>query len=131
MSTCGQWVKGLQHVGLPTNDLKKTRAFYESLGFEEIYATRNEQAGEDVSFLRLGDLTLEVYENGRAEMRLGAIDHLALDVTDVDAVYAQVQKLGYLVVSDGIEFLHFWKNGVRFFTILGPNRERIEFNQYL
>lgn len=118
-------------MGLPTNDLKKTRAFYESLGFEEIYATRNEQAGEDVSFLRLGDLTLEVYENGRAEMRLGAIDHLALDVTDVDAVYAQVQKLGYPVVSDGIEFLPFWKNGVRFFTILGPNRERIEFNQYL
>ena len=117
--------------GAPTNDLKKTRAFYESLGFEEIYATRNEQAGEDVSFLRLGDLTLEVYENGRAEMRLGAIDHLALDVTDVDAVYAQVQKLGYPVVSNGIEFLPFWKNGVRFFTILGPNRERIEFNQYL
>ena len=131
MSTCGQWVKGLQHVGLPTNDLKKTRAVYESLGFEEIYATRNEQAGEDVSFLRLGNLTLEVYENGRAEMRLGAIDHLALDVTDVDAVYAQVQKLGYPVVSNGIEFLPFWKNGVRFFTILGPNRERIEFNQYL
>ena len=52
-------------------------------------------------------------------------------MTDVDAVYAQVQKLGYPVVSNGIEFLPFWKNGVRFFTILGPNRERIEFNQYL
>ena len=28
--------KGLQHVGIPTADLQKTLAFYESLGFEKM-----------------------------------------------------------------------------------------------
>lgn len=131
MKSIGELVRGLQHVGLPTNDLEKTRKFYESLGFQEVYRTCNEAAGEDVSFLRLGGLTLEVYENGRAQMRSGAIDHLALDVEDVEAAFALVQQLGCPVVSDGIEFLPFWEKGVRYFTILGPNQERVEFNQYL
>ena len=131
MKTWNELIKGLQHVGLPTNDLAKTKAFYESLGFEEVYRTRNEAAGEDVSFLRLGNLTMEVYENGKAAMASGAIDHLALDVTDVEAAYGLIQELGYPVVSDGIEFLPFWEKGVRYFTILGPNQERVEFNQYL
>ena len=26
-------INGLQHIGLPTNDLEKTVAFYEGLGF--------------------------------------------------------------------------------------------------
>lgn len=123
--------KGLQHVGIPTNDFGKTDAFYKSLGFEEVYRTRNEAAGEDVAFYRLGDLTLEVYQNGKAALCSGAIDHIAIDVTDVESVYALVGELGYSVVSDGIESLPFWEHGVRYFIILGPNGERVEFNQYL
>ena len=61
----------------------------------------------------------------------GPFDHLALDVTDVEGAYALVQQLGYPVVSQGIESLPFWERGVRYFTILGPNGERVEFNQYL
>lgn len=78
-----------------------------------------------------GDLTLELYENGKAAGVSGAVDHLALDVTDVEGAYALVQQLGYPVVSQGIESLPFWERGVRYFTILGPNGERVEFNQYL
>ena len=33
-------IKGMQHIGLPTNDMKATIAFYESLGFE--IATRHD-----------------------------------------------------------------------------------------
>ena len=29
-------IKGMQHIGLPTNDMKATIAFYESLGFEDV-----------------------------------------------------------------------------------------------
>ena len=131
MKQLGEFALGLQHVGLPTNDLKKTLAFYESLGFETVYQVKNEAAGEDVAFLRLQGLTLEVYENGKAAMESGAIDHLAIDVTDVEAAYRLAQEQGYEIVSDGVEFLPFWNNGVKYFILLGPNRERIEFNQYL
>lgn len=53
MKQLGEFALGLQHVGLPTNDLQKTLAFYEGLGFETVYQVKNEAAGEDVAFLRL------------------------------------------------------------------------------
>ena len=131
MKKLGDFALGLQHVGLPTNDLKATIAFYESLGFETVYQVRNEAAGEDVAFLRLKNLTIEAYENGQAAMESGAIDHLAIDVVDVEAAYRLAQEQGYQIVSNGVEFLPFWQNGVKFFILLGPNQERVEFNQYL
>jgi hypothetical protein len=30
-----------------------------------------------------------------------------------------------------IQLLPFWEQGVKFFTVLGPNEERVEFSQYL
>lgn len=131
MKKLGDFALGLQHVGLPTNDLKATIAFYESLGFETVYQVRNEAAGEDVAFLRLKNLTIEAYENGQAAMKSGAIDHIAIDVDDVEAAYRLAQEQGYQIVSNGVEFLPFWQNGVKFFILLGPNQERVEFNQYL
>lgn len=131
MKKLGDFALGLQHVGLPTNDLKATIAFYESLGFETVYQVRNEAAGEDVAFLRLKNLTIEAYENGQAAMKSGAIDHIAIDVDDVEAAYRLAQEQGYQIVSNGVEFLPFWQKGVKFFILLGPNQERVEFNQYL
>ena len=131
MKKLGDFALGLQHVGLPTNDLKATIAFYESLGFETVYQVKNEAAGEDVAFLRLKNLTIEAYENGRAAMQSGAIDHIAIDVDDVEAAYRLAQEQGYRIVSNGVEFLPFWQKGVKFFILLGPNQERVEFNQYL
>lgn len=131
MKKLGDFALGLQHVGLPTNDLKATIAFYEGLGFETVYQVRNEVAGEDVAFLRLKNLTIEAYENGRAAMQSGAIDHIAIDVDDVEAAYRLAQEQGYRIVSNGVEFLPFWQNGVKFFILLGPHQERVEFNQYL
>lgn len=131
MKKLGDFALGLQHVGLPTNDLKATIAFYESLGFETVYQVRNEAAGEDVAFLRLKNLTIEAYENGRAAMQSGAIDHIAIDVDDAEAAYCLAQEQGYRIVSNGVEFLPFWQKGVKFFILLGPNQERVEFNQYL
>ena len=64
-------------------------------------------------------------------MKSGAIDHIAIDVTDVEAAYALAQEQGLQIVSNGIEALPFWEKGVRFFIVLGPNQERVEFNQYL
>lgn len=131
MKKLGDFALGLQHVGLPTNDLKATIAFYEGLGFETVYQVKNEAAGEDVAFLRLKNLTIEAYENGQAAMQSGAIDHIAIDVVDVEAAYRLAQEQGYQIVSNGVEFLPFWQNGVKFFILLGPNQERVEFNQYL
>ena len=108
-------MNGVQHVGVPTNDIETTIKFYEALGFKIAFQTVNEAANEKVAFLKLENLVIETYENKAAKMESGAIDHVAIDVKDVEKVH----------------FLPFWENGVKFFTIEGPNKEKVEFSQYL
>lgn len=124
-------MKGIQHIGIPTDDIEKTISFYEKMGFEAAYRTINEEAGEKMAFMRLNSLTLEIYENHSAKMMSGAIDHIAIDVKDIEIVFEQITAADLNTTKDIIHFLPFWEKGVRFFTIEGPNKERIEFSQYL
>ncbi len=120
---------GLQHIGIPADDIEKTCAFYTALGFEKVFETRLE-GEQQVVFLRFHNLTLECYDGGCAG-QAGAIDHIAIDCEDVEAAYMLAREQGYTIVSDGIEELPFWEKGVRFFTIEGPDKVKIELNQYL
>lgn len=129
MSELKNLVTGLQHIGLPTNDMAATVKFYQSLGFQIAHQTVNN--GETVCFLQLGSVCVETYENGRAVGRAGAIDHVALDVSDIEAAWAAVQAAGHQPLEAEIQSLPFWTNGVRFFNILGPNGEKVEFGQIL
>ena len=124
-----EMLTGVQHIGVPTNDLEKTVAFYETIGFQPVLEIVNEAANERVTFLQLKNLVIETYENHAAVGKPGAIDHLALKARDIEAAFKAVKALGYEMVNDEIEFLPFWENGVRFFTFYGPNREKIEFSQ--
>ena len=124
-------LNGIQHVGIPTNDIEATIEFYGKLGFEVALQTVNEEANEKVSFLKLNNLVIETYENKAAKMESGAIDHVAIDVKDIEKVYELLNHAGLNTTRDTIHFLPFWENGVRFFTIEGPNKEKIEFSQYL
>lgn len=124
-----KYMTGIQHIGIPTNDIRKTIEFYHKLGFETALETVN--GDEKVAFLKLNNLVVETYENKNAKMEAGAIDHLAIDVADVEAVYNEIIKMELNTTNDEIHFLPFWENGVRFFTIEGPNKEKVEFSQYL
>ena len=57
------YTTGIQHIGIPTNDIEKTIAFYQKLGFEIALQTVNEEADEKVAFLELETLVIETYEN--------------------------------------------------------------------
>lgn len=67
----------------------------------------------------------------RARPPAGAIDHLALDVDDIESAWEEVRTAGLAPLEDAIQFLPFWENGVRFFNLLGPNGETVEFSQRL
>jgi catechol 2,3-dioxygenase-like lactoylglutathione lyase family enzyme len=122
-----KYVTGLQHIGIPTKDFNGTVDFYKGLGFETVMQTKN--GTDDVAFLQFGNLVIETY-TGDAVGKTGAIAHIALDVTDVDAVFKEAKAQGYKMLDDNVNFLKFW-DGVRFFTIEGVNGERVEFNQKL
>ncbi|MDR2185500.1 MAG: VOC family protein [Treponema sp.] len=124
-----QFTAGVQHIGIPTNDMNSTIGFYKTLGFEIVH-----EAAADcrVVFLKLDNLVIEAYENHQAVMKNGAVDHIALDTTDIDAAYAFAKKSGLkLTGGGGIESLPFWSRGVKFFKVEGPNCETIEFCQIL
>lgn len=122
---------GIQHIGIPTNDIEKTIAFYESLGFRNIYRTGNKADADGVCFLRMKNLCIETYQNGKAALRAGAVDHIAIDVVDIEAAYQAAQELGCTFFEEGIFSLPFWEKGIRYFILLGPNQEKIEFCQIL
>ena len=103
---------GVQHIGIPTNDIDKTVEFYHKLGFETAFETVNEEANEKVVFLKLGTLVVETYENHAAKMEHGAIDHVALDVRDIEEIFQYINEAGLNSTQDTIHFLPFWENGV-------------------
>lgn len=121
-------VNGLQHIGIPSEDLKKSIAFYETLGFAKIYETPNGR--ETVAFMELDGLVIELYGDRPVKGCFGSIDHIALNSTDIDASYAACRELG-LTVYEEITPLPFWEKGIRYFSIVGPSKEIIEVCQKL
>ena len=122
-------INGLQHIGVPTKNMEETITFYGKLGFEIAFETVND--GDRVVFLKFGSLVIETYESKDATMKSGAVDHIALDVKDIEKTYELINQEGLNTTKDTIHFLPFWENGVKFFTIEGPNKEKVEFSQYL
>lgn len=129
MKAIRELADGLQHIGVPAKDLQESVAFYESLGFVQVWPDKADMAG--VAFLRLGSCVIETYAAEQTAKCAGAVDHIALNVCDIEAAFAAVRAGGYRMLDESIQALPFYQNGVRYFTILGPNEEKIEFNQIL
>lgn len=126
-----KYITGIQHIGIPTNDIDKTVTFYQGLGFEIAHSIFNEAANEKVVFLKMKNVMIESYENHCAVMKAGAIDHIAMDVNNIDFLYNEMKAAGYNMVHDSVQFLPFWEKGIRFFIIIGPNEEKLEFCEKL
>lgn len=125
-----EFTTGVQHIGIPTNDIEKTIEFYHQLGFKTALRTIN--GTEEVAFLQLHNLMIETYQNHEAKMEYGAIDHIAIDVKHIDELFEVMKALGTFTMLDHqVNGLPFWENGVKFFTIEGPNKEKIEFCEKL
>ena len=131
MRPMSDYTKDLQHSGMIARDLDETIDFYTNkLGFELVGIYPN---GENrCAFLRLGHLTIETWEGEPAPMRTGAINHWALDTPDIDAAYEHALEMGLKIRENSIQSIPtFWQHGIRYFNVIGPNQETIEFCQIL
>ena len=133
-------LRGLQHIGLPVTNLERSKSFYAELGFMEIMRTDLPRVSEAVrvAMMHHEGLTLELYQLEKeerqkiAERADGHIDHIALDVMDIEQAYKDICAARLEILEkDAPVFLPFWSHGVRFFTIRGPDGEKVEFNQIL
>lgn len=122
---------GVQHIGVPTGDMDATIRFYHALGFDTIYETVNAEAGGRVTFFKLHDLVIETYETKEPKLMPGAVDHIAINVKDIEEAFRFVNEAGLNNTNDIIHSLPFFENGVKFFTVEGANKEKVEFNQFL
>ena len=60
------------------------------------------------------------------------VDHIAIDVKNIDDLFQVVKEAGtFKMLDQQVNGLPFWENGVKFFTIEGPNKEKIEFCEKL
>lgn len=121
---------GLQHLGLPTADIDKTIEFYKQFGFSVDWHQDNSES-DRVAFLSCGSCVIETYLTVSPAMINGAVDHIAIDVSNIDKAYDYVRSLGYKTLESQITYLPFFEHGVKYFTILGTNHEKVEFNQKL
>jgi lactoylglutathione lyase len=133
-------LEGIQHLAIFVTDINRSRDFYEQFGFKVKLseAIPAEPEPVKVAFLELNGLTLELVELGgdmRKQIGLrddGHIDHVALNVKDIDKAYAEMTAKGFKALEENAPvFLNIWKNGTKYFTIRGPEGEKVEFSQIL
>ena len=123
------YATGIQHIGVPTKDYDATLDFYKKLGFDVYYETLN--GDSKLAFMRLENMVVETYEQADAAGVSGGIDHMAIDVKDIDKVYKEICEMGLNNLNDVIHPLPLLENGIKYFMIKGPNEEKIEFNQVM
>ena len=132
-------IKHLQHVGIPVTDIKQSSAFYERFGFRNVMATEFVYEGDkgNVVMMELNEIIIELYQMPEKELmeirnrKNGHIDHIAFDVDDIDTVFSTLKEASFDIVEPQPVFLAFWEKGCKYFNIIGPDGERLEFNEIL
>ncbi len=132
-------INRLQHIGIPVTDLQVSEAFYRKLGFEKVTGSPFEHNGGkgNMIMMQQNQIIMELYQLPESDLagirnrKDGHVDHVAFDVSDVDRAFATLKEASFQVIEDQPVFLPFWKNGCKYFNILGPDGERLEFNQIL
>jgi len=132
-------INKLQHIGIPVTDLSVSKAFYNRLGFENVMQSDFTFDGDTGTCMMMQhkDIIIELYQMPQKQLqdiktrKDGHVDHIAFDVDDIDATFNTLKQASFTVLEDAPVFLSFWKNGCKYFNILGPDGERLEFNQIL
>lgn len=121
----------LGHIGFPTNDIEATVNWYiDVLGFSLIGSFETED-GIPVRFIKNGDVVYEIYQDDNIAAP-GKLDHICFQSEDIEADYKYCQEQGYTFEAEGIQSLPtMWEKGVRFFKIMSPSGEPVEFCQVL
>lgn len=126
-------IMGINHVGVRVTGLERAREFYEQLGFvfvagplgPEPVAIMKHPCGITINFIlnadsgSTGNILMDV------EQRYPGYTHIALDVSDIEAVQSSIEHLG-IDITEGPIIL---ANGDVMFFIRDQDKNVIEFHQ--
>jgi lactoylglutathione lyase len=132
-------IRALQHIGIPVANITRSEAFYKKLGFNNVMQSAFGNKDEEgiCIMMKRENIIIELYqlpEKNLAKIKQrknGHIDHIAFDVPDITQAFTTLKNAGFDIQENNPVFLHFWEKGCKYFYILGPDGERLEFNQVL
>ena len=132
-------INHVQHIGIPVTDIIASEAFYNRLGFDKVMdaSFTNENGNGTCIMMKNKEALIELYQLPEKELteiksrQNGHIDHIAFDVHDIDSCFRILKDASFHIVEEKPVFLSFWAKGCRYFNILGPDGERLEFNQII
>ena len=131
---------GLQHIGLPVRDIGRSVGFYQKLGFRKTMGREFDNGGGlvKVAMMEREGVVMELYQlppdQVSADIRTrkdGRLDHIAFNVRDIDKAFEEIKRAGLVPLQKEPVKLDFWQKGCRYFSIRGPDGEKLEFNQIL
>jgi lactoylglutathione lyase len=119
-------ILGIAHVGIRSNDLDHSRAFYENLlGFGEPFSLKRDDGTEWIVFIKVNDTQyIELFAEAR--MSGNALGHFALYTDNVDHMKAYLESAGV----HSLDNVHTGRTGNRFFSISDPDGHILEIVQY-
>ncbi|MFL9147743.1 VOC family protein [Escherichia coli] len=123
-------IQNIAHIGYQVSDMTRSLAFYLPLGFriQQRFSKRSPKGDIEVAFIEMAGTVLELYqvpESTAFDTPRCGIDHIALEVSSLDALMAALEVLGYPLDEGPVE-----ESLVRFVLIRGPDGERLEFDEF-
>lgn len=127
---------GLAHIGLFITDIERTKSFYtDILGFEVSHETalESEEGVIKICFLSLGSLCIEAVQFPNPQKRGdGWVDHIAINVKNIEAVKKQLEEKGVAFEEESITYApNVWEHGSKWILFRGPDNEHLEINEVL
>ena len=130
----------IQHIGIPVSNIQKSIGFYEKFGFTNVMPSTFEIEGEKggiVAMMKRDSIILELYQMPASYLteitnrKDGHIDHIAFDVDDIELAFTTIKENHFTILEKEPVFLNFWNKGCKYFNVLGPDGERLEFNEII
>ena len=126
-------IAGINHVGIRVTDLEMARSFYEQLGFEflagpigpEPVAIMEHASGVNINLILNADSGITENILMDVPEKHPGYTHIALDVTDIEAVETTINDMGIEITEGPITLPD---GGVMFF-IRDQDMNVIEFHQ--
>ena len=133
-------INQIQHIGIPVSNIQKSIGFYEKFGFTNVMPSTFEIEGEKggiVAMMKRDSIILELYQMPASYLteitnrKDGHIDHIAFDVDDIELAFTTIKENHFTILEKEPVFLNFWNKGCKYFNVLGPDGERLEFNEII
>lgn len=122
---------GLAHIGIKTQDIKKSIEFYTELGFT---LDAEFDFGTKLGFMSLGTCLLELIEPadkaGLPVAEDGPVAHVAIECENIDALVANFKAKGFIDAGAEVKTSEHILDGIKNIFFRGPSNEYLELVEY-